>query len=123
MVAACILTLAAFGGAAWVVACQDESRNPARADHHLGPSSAAVIVETADIVAPVTTPPLRAGEAMTPTRATRGAEVRATPRASTRSAARRATAAPPSDSLPRRVARFITGDGRHEVRPFPTIDR
>jgi hypothetical protein len=122
MVAACVLTLAALGGAAWVVACQDR-RNHTRADHHLGPATPAVIIETADIVAPVTTPQLRAGEGMAPPGATGGPNVRAASRPPTRSAARRAAAVPPSDSLPRRVARFITGDGRHEVRPFPTVDK
>jgi hypothetical protein len=122
MVTACVLTMGALGAAVWFIACQDE-RQTGRADHHLGPASPAVVITSADIVAPVTTPELGAGEAMTRPRATGGPNAPVRPPAPNRSAARRATAVAPSHSLPRRVARFITGDGRHEVRPFPTIDK
>jgi hypothetical protein len=121
MVAAGMLSLFALAGVAWVVACQIERPQKGRADHHLG-APAVVVVETTDILAPVTTPELRAGDAMTPG-ATHDTSARVTAAGPARSSARRATANAPPHSLGRRVARFITGDGRHQVRPFPTLNK
>lgn len=40
---------------------------------------------------------------------------------STRTRVRRGPPTATPDPLPRRLARAITGDGRYEVRPFPTV--
>jgi hypothetical protein len=124
MAAACLLSLAALGGAAWVFACHDDRRHNERADLHLGLPAPVVTVRTTDVIAPETTPELRAAGAATAAepRAGSAGRVAAAPSASAqRAEPRRRAAAVEPGSLPRRVARIITGDGRHDVRPFPTV--
>jgi hypothetical protein len=117
IVVACILTMAALGGAGWF-ACQGDRLN-ARQDSPPGPVTPAVTVQTTEVVAAVTTPDL--GDVPGTAAPSAGPAAPAPARVvARRPAAPRSTAAP-SESLPRRVARFITGDGRHEVRPFPAV--
>jgi hypothetical protein len=119
MAAACVLSLAALGAVAWVFACQDDRLRNERADRHLGTPPPAVTVQVTEVVAPETTPRLEAA-GVKPSAAP---GLRAAGRTAARpsATARRTAASPEPESLPRRVGRFITGDGRHEVRPFPTV--
>jgi hypothetical protein len=119
MAAACFLSLVALGTVVWVVVCQDDRIPPGRANVHLGTPPAAVTVQVTDVVAPETTPQLEAAR-VEPSAAP---GLRAAGRTAARpsATARRTAASPEPESLPRRVGRFITGDGRHEVRPFPTV--
>jgi hypothetical protein len=111
-----LVTVCALAGTAWMIACQS---GQAAADRVRAPRAdvpARVTIQTAEIVVPVV-----ADEAPRP--AVRPPTATA-PRGATANATRRApstTTAAKSEGLPRRVARFITGDGRHEVRPFPTV--
>lgn len=75
-----------------------------------------VTIRTTEIVVPVT--PERRPEPAQPQRAAARA-----PRATMMAASRPAAAAPEPepDPVARRLARLITGDGRYEVRPFPTV--
>ena len=122
MAAAGVLTVAGLAGVLWLVSCPPRHQGTARGiggDAALTATAPVpapqVTIMTREVVVPVSAPAI-AGSGRPPV----PAPVRAgsaPPRAhAPRTADRRA-----SDGLPRRVARFITGDGRHEVRPFPTV--
>jgi hypothetical protein len=69
----------------------------------------AVMVLTSTEFAAATTPALQ-GNSSARSRATRPAELRA-----------RTTTTPSSPSLSRRLARFISGNGKYTIKPFPTV--
>jgi hypothetical protein len=71
-----------------------------------------VAVVTATEFAIATTPTIQ-GDAIVRTRSSKPAQVRA--RANT------PTAPAPTRSLSRRLARFIAGSGKYNVKPFPTV--
>jgi hypothetical protein len=123
IVTASVLSLGALGVMAWVGAGQGDRQSSGAEERGLTHPTPTVSVQTTDVVAPVTEPELRAASgppAAAPVAAPRRSA--ALPSATARRAAppkSRADSQP--TSMPRRVARFITGDGRHEVRPFPTV--
>lgn len=116
-----IVTVAALGGSAWLITCQGD-----QASAH-GVASAAS-VESVPVEAPVPSAvTIQISDVRVPVIVDERPAVRA-PRPVARQVrpvgtTAAVTPARKSDdpSLSRRVARFITGDGRHEVRPFPTV--
>ncbi|CAN5502746.1 hypothetical protein BH23ACI1_BH23ACI1_29530 [soil metagenome] len=124
MATASVVTVAALAGVAWSLSpatapAADQARSHPAEQHQaeaLEPETMpSVTIRTAELVVPETTPglrPLTVQATPPPARAQR-----VTP------PARQVTTASAGkpDALPSRLARFITGDGRHEVRPFPTV--
>jgi hypothetical protein len=115
-----VVTVAALVGVAWSLSpAADQARNhPAEQHQAEAPqpeTTPSVIIRTAELVVAETTPglrPLTAPATLPPARSQR-----AMPPARQLATA---SAAKPG-ARPSRLARFITGDGRHEVRPFPTV--
>ena len=123
MATAGFVTVAALGGSAWLITCQGDQAS----GHGIAsaasvasvpieaPAPSAVTIQVSDVRAPVIV-----DERPEPVRRAPRPEARQVRPVATTAAV---TPVRPSDdpSLSRRVARFITGNGRHEVRPFPTI--
>jgi hypothetical protein len=114
--AAGLVTVCALAGTAWMVVSQSNQAAVNRAELPRADAAPRVTIQTSEIVVPVITDDGPRAAVQPPT----AAAPRRAAANSTRRAASTTTAAK-SDRLPQRVARFITGDGRHEVRPFPTV--
>lgn len=120
MATAGIVTVAALGGSAWLITCQGDQASghgiaaaASVASVSIEPSAfSAVTIQVSDVRVPVIVDER-------PERAPRPVAHRARP-AGTRAAVMPVRVSE-DPSLSRRVARFLTGDGRHEVRPFPTV--
>lgn len=128
MTAAGVVTVAALGGSAWLITCQGDKGatsgivaavEPSQLDASVAAEAKpGVIVRTTDVLAPVVReePPSVALRQRTP-EPRRAAALDA--RAAMRPA--RGPDSRPAQTLPQRIGRFIAGDGKHEVRPFPTV--
>ncbi|HTH04171.1 MAG TPA: hypothetical protein VL882_28050 [Vicinamibacterales bacterium] len=87
-----------------------EGRAPESRDIALATDRPVVSVVTATEFAIATTPAFQ-GQALARSRNGKPAQVRA----------RATTPAPDPPSLKRRLTRFLAGDGKYNVRPFPTV--
>lgn len=119
MATAGVITVAALGGSAWLITCQGQKGSGSGIAVAAEPErdeADTVSVRMAEIVVPLVieeAAPVRR-------RPTQPVARRSKPETTTVSIEPRASEQT-RRSLPGRVARLIVGDGRHEVRPFPTV--
>jgi hypothetical protein len=80
-----------------------------------------VMVVVTEVRAPVTTPQLTTPALNSPAPRPRRPVALVARAQKSQAAPVTAAAVPSQKPLTRRLARFITGDGRYDVRPFPTV--
>jgi hypothetical protein len=119
MATAGLVTVMALGGSAWFISSEGDpgsatgvavAAEPPRPARH---SDDEVTVRTSDVVPSIVVEERKPAKRSPAPRAARPA------RLVTKSAA--AAPQPEPQTLRGRLARLITGDGRHEIRPFPSV--